>query len=322
MGKTVRNSDKQHQLNPQDQPQFTYKMSWSQAKKKLGNFYNVYFQKSKVNLKLALLPQWMDEYGRLLSLENHRRIPKFLTVLKPGTIVMVNFGVGVGSEMSLNHFAIVLSKNDTKYKHNVIVVPLSSKKHPKEGYLPLGKIITQELAIRFQERSEEMHNEAKQAKESINYLMDHASFNAHIPVETYDYFFNHGLDLRDFSKHLIEYDNYKNTLIYNRYQKALKINAKFKDHDVTQLLDALTEIFKRSDNILNSIKEMEYASNELEVLFDKANKYNKQTYADVGNITTVSKLRIIKFSKFNISENTQVSQEIVNKILDRLHDFI
>lgn len=91
---------------------------------------------------------------------------------------------------------------------------------------------------------------------------------------------------------------------------------------MSKFLNSLTETFKKSDELSILVQKIQPGIRELETLTKKAKKYNNQTYADVGNITTVSKLRIIKFSKFNISENTQVSQDVIDKILNRLNDFI
>lgn len=309
-------------VNSREKITYTYKISWSQAKNKLKKFYKVYFQKTKANLKLALLPQWMDEYGRLLELENSRHLPKYFNILRQGTIVMVNFGVGIGSEMSLNHFAVVLTKNDSKFKHKVIVVPLSSKQHPKEGYLPLGYVITDKLVSRLKERSDKMLKLAQKGKENIDYLMKNTSINSQVSPKSYNYFLQHGLDIKDFSKTPFDYSNYRKTKLYTNYQTALRINEELNDKEMSKFLNFLTETFKKSDELSILVQKIQPGIRELETLTKKAKKYNNQTYADVGNITTVSKLRIIKFSKFNISENTQVSQDVIDKILNRLNDFI
>lgn len=318
---TREGTENNNRHSPTQQP-YSYKMSWSQARAKLKTFNKLYYQKKKANLKLAFLPQWMDSYGRLLELENSGNLPRFLPILKPGTIVMVNFGVGIGSEMSLNHFAIVLSKHDTKYKHTVIVVPLSSKKHPKEGYLPLGNIITEQLTSMFQKRSEEMLKSAKEIKDNIKELENNAHFHMEIAEETYNNFLAHGVNLKDLSENMLEITNVKQSKFYQIYQDTKRINSQLHDKEIAKMLDLISTIYEKSDQTFSSVDKMQRMADELESLFKKAKKYNKQTFADVGNITTVSKMRIIKFSKFNISENTKVPQEILDKILDRLHDFI
>lgn len=64
-------------------------------------------------------------------------------VYKRGQIVLVNFKPQVGTEFSLTHLAIVLSKNDTELGTKITVVPLSSKYHPE--YLDLGEFLYSEI---------------------------------------------------------------------------------------------------------------------------------------------------------------------------------
>lgn len=46
-----------------------------------------------------------------------------------GQIVKVKFGVNIGSEFSGDHYAIVISKQDTMLNLILHVIPLTSKKH-------------------------------------------------------------------------------------------------------------------------------------------------------------------------------------------------
>ena len=46
-----------------------------------------------------------------------------------GQIVKVKFGVNIGSEFSGDHYAIVISKQDTMLNPILHVIPLTSKKH-------------------------------------------------------------------------------------------------------------------------------------------------------------------------------------------------
>ncbi|OCN03557.1 hypothetical protein A4S06_05195 [Erysipelotrichaceae bacterium MTC7] len=58
---------------------------------------------------------------------------------KRGQIVSVDFGKGVGNELSGIHFAIVLTKKDSNFNGVLTVIPLSSKS--KRYYLPLKNMI-------------------------------------------------------------------------------------------------------------------------------------------------------------------------------------
>ncbi len=74
------------------------------------------FEQSRLNESTTLLyeintnPKYFKRYGR-------------------GRIVRVRFGVNIGSEFSGDHFAIVISKNDTAYNPVLHVIPITSKKH-------------------------------------------------------------------------------------------------------------------------------------------------------------------------------------------------
>ena len=53
--------------------------------------------------------------------------PKYFKRYSRGRIIKVRFGVNVGSEFSGDHFAIVISKNDTAYNPVLHVIPITSK---------------------------------------------------------------------------------------------------------------------------------------------------------------------------------------------------
>ena len=63
----------------------------------------------------------------MVQKEHNGSSKKKYVKLKRGSIVFVNFGVNVGSEISGHHFAVVVNKDDTIYKPFTTVVPLTSK---------------------------------------------------------------------------------------------------------------------------------------------------------------------------------------------------
>lgn len=62
-----------------------------------------------------------------------------------GSIIKVKFGVNIGSEFSGDHYAIVLSKQDTMYNPVLHVIPLTSDN--SQYNLNVGKIIYNEKEI-------------------------------------------------------------------------------------------------------------------------------------------------------------------------------
>ena len=65
--------------------------------------------------------------------------PKYFKRYARGRIVKVSFGVNVGSEFSGDHFAVVISKNDTAYNPVLHVIPITSKLHRTS--VDLGNIL-------------------------------------------------------------------------------------------------------------------------------------------------------------------------------------
>lgn len=88
----------------------TSKIEKEEKIRDFNDVYNAFYS----NPKLSYLPTWMSTYGYMLKLEQTKKLSKFNTVYKQGTVVMIDFGVNVGSEMSMPHFAVVLSSKDTK----------------------------------------------------------------------------------------------------------------------------------------------------------------------------------------------------------------
>lgn len=77
-----------------------------------------------------------------------------------GSIIKVDFGVNVGGEFSEQHFAITLSKKDGIYSNNIIVIPLTSKKHKK--YIDLGKLISNTYIQSLQDEVDKLQEKMKE----------------------------------------------------------------------------------------------------------------------------------------------------------------
>lgn len=97
--------------------------------------------------KFSYLDEWLLKSSKLLLNETVNTNKKY-RVYKRGTIVKIDFGVGLGSEMSQVHFAIVLNKNDNQNNNVLTVLPLSSKE--QRFNLDLGPLILEKLINRVQ----------------------------------------------------------------------------------------------------------------------------------------------------------------------------
>lgn len=272
----------------------------------------------KRNNKLKFLPNWLSKYGYLLKKEEQNNLPKIYRKFNQGTIVKVDFGARIGSEMSLEHFGIVLTKNDNKYKRNIIVVPLSSKKH--EGYLPLGKELFKQALILVKRRIDDINHRSKTLVRQITNIPSNLHFEFNNEEVEY---LNKISNIYEMPKWVnIDILEFKNSYHYKLYEKIIHNNDYYKFDNIVNFVLTVEKVSKKIDDLNNHLEQLKDETNLLTKLENKLNKYNKETYADVGNITTVSKLRVSKFSKYNLSGNITFNENIINKIKDRLNDFI
>ena len=101
----------------------------------------------KLQKKASILSYWLDDYMRMLKKEetfNPRKLKRY----KRGEIVKVHLGYNIGNEEGGLHYAIVLTKNDSKNSPIITIIPLSSVKankpiHPYNVFL--GDTIFQQL---------------------------------------------------------------------------------------------------------------------------------------------------------------------------------
>lgn len=80
----------------------------------------------KNNNKFRFLPNWLEKESNLFLSET-QNTSKSYNVLKRGSLIFVDFGINIGSELSNRHWAVVLNKNDSPKSRNLTVLPISSK---------------------------------------------------------------------------------------------------------------------------------------------------------------------------------------------------
>lgn len=110
--------------------------------------------------------------------------PKYFKRYGRGRIVKVRFGVNVGSEFSGDHFAVVISKNDTAYNPVLHVIPITSKKH--RTCINLGSILIDKKKINELEKKYSIISD-KTEKQKINmclkYYKSRADINSYAIIE-------------------------------------------------------------------------------------------------------------------------------------------
>ena len=98
-----------------------------EIEKLIGEASTIFKEEASSNYsKFKFLPEWVNAEAKYFQSE--RQIPiRNYKVYQRGALVMVDFGVGIGGELSGNHFAVVLNKNDSPKNRVLTVIPISSK---------------------------------------------------------------------------------------------------------------------------------------------------------------------------------------------------
>ena len=107
--------------------------------------------------KGKFLANWLQSKSYHLEQEIKRNKPKYFDQYKKGTVIMIDFGVNIGNELSNHHFGIVLNKSDNKLNGVLTVIPLSSKfnKH----YLKLDDELFKTITLDLERNASEVTKE-------------------------------------------------------------------------------------------------------------------------------------------------------------------
>lgn len=298
--------------------EYKRKFTNSEKRHKLAKFNSVYYEGDPENWKVSRLPNWMNFYGYELDKELHGKSPKYYRKFKQGTIVMIDYGVPVGNELGGKHFGIVLSNNDTKFKRKIMVVPLSSHYH--KGYIDLGYDLMQGITKLIQNRVIELN-------ETVDSLIERLiQFKNSNNGKTFTF------TIQEIN--FIKANNIDGSLIF---KEENSFNIEKRDPDFEKLIDQIkaTDSWEKYPNIFKYVsffdtifsfqKEIfegiEYGKNmvkQLNELLRKFQKYNKQSFAVISDVKTVSKLKVAKLSHFTISGNTYISNKALTKIKEEV----
>lgn len=293
-----------------------YKRRYTNAekRKKLAIFNSVYYEGDPNNWKVSRLPNWMSFYGYELDKELHGESPKYFRQFKQGTIVMIDYGVPVGNELGGRHFGVVLSNNDTKFKQKIMVVPLSSHYH--RGYVDLGYDLMKGISSLILNRIDEliatlevMRNrliqfEKKSSKRSFDFS-----------PEEFDFLKSHNIDTSLLHDGNVTIYFEKRNPIFEKLIKNIKAIDSWENYsNIFEFVSYFDTIFSLQKEAFEKLKFKEDTIAQLEELSNKLNKYNKQSFAVISDIKTVSKLKVVKLNHFTISGNTYISDEALTKI--------
>lgn len=296
-----------------------YKTRYSreQKRRKLAKFNSVYYEGNPDNWKVSRLPNWMNFYGHSLNNELNGRLPRYYRKFKQGTIVMVDYGVPIGNELGGKHFGVIISNNDTKYKRKVTIIPLSSHYH--KGYVDLGFDLMEGINSLLSDRIDELQNIIS------NMITRLDSFKAQNANKKIDF------TQEDFSflkENNVDYSLLQNDITIKFFQKdeeleglvtQIKETTSWESHsNIFEFVSLYETIMNFQQNILNDLAKESRDEKQLQELIKKLNKYNKQSFAIISDIKSISKLRVTKLSHFTISGNTRISDKALNKIKTEL----
>lgn len=239
--------------------------------------------------KLKYLHKSLNFKSNIYNQENDGKVYNYQKY-KRGSVVMVNFGTNIGNELSGNHFAIVLNKDDNNKNGLLTVVPLTSK--DKKHYLALCDSIC-DLVISAQDKyikmlvlsTRQLNNHKKEWNDTIL----EAKKNV------------------DKIEELMDDDNY-----ISKYTNVLD-----------KLFEETNDYFEKIDE-LNVITEKESKEIEenMDKIYDVLKRYNEKSensYAMIKNISTISKLKILKpVNKFDPIGKIHISDDSLDKIDNEL----
>ncbi|UXR79014.1 MULTISPECIES: type II toxin-antitoxin system PemK/MazF family toxin [unclassified Staphylococcus] len=237
--------------------------------------------------KYTSLPYWLRSHSNILYKEITGEIRPNYNLFKRGTIVYVDFGVNIGSEISGGHFAIVLNHSDSKKSSTINVVPLSSKN--KKHYLPIDKTVFDNAANTLLESEKSLYKKEQEIdglKSTIESLL--------IDIEKKQAKIDETIHLNEKISNEKELEN---TIIeMNIFGKTV---------------DELENFVEKHDKLINEIKK---DREDISKVFAKYSKYNKQTFVCYKAIQNISKLRVRKINKFDPSGTIKVDNNTLDKL--------
>lgn len=213
--------------------------------------------KKSGNKRFTYIDSWQSNQAFWFKKEHDNKIRKTYHKFDRGTIVFVNFGVNIGSEISGHHFAVVLNTNDYKTKPTITVVPLTSKN--KDFYIPLDSTVITNTTIHLKMMLKELMKRSDINQEKIQELDELVS------------------------------------------SKILKF---------TKLSYIQLKIFY----LLRDTREFSNSIKQLEKIIKIYTKYKDNSFADVGNIQTISKLKIRIINEYDPSGKIKVTNDNLKDI--------
>lgn len=248
--------------------------------KATSNLIDVYKGAEKKNRKIKYLPEWLDFYTKQLLQENNKKF-KLYPTYKRGTIIYVNLGSNIGNEFSGNHFCVVLDKNDNSKKTTITVIPLSSKE--SNHYTQLTSSIFDITIKALNKKADQLIEEADTIEDFANSVM-----NKH---EDY---------LKARAKRVA-------ILIKHKYLSEEYIQKEYAKFE--------TLVYEEAKDFKRNIDKLKRRADNIKSVQNIFNRHqNKQSYANVSAITTISKKRIKKINNEDPTGTIRINNEDLKNI--------
>lgn len=286
-----------------------------QKQQKISKFNNVYYNGDPANWKVSRLPNWMSFYGYSLDKELNNGLPNYYRRFRQGTIVMIDYGVTIGNELGGKHFGIVLNNNDTTYKSKVTVVPISSHRH--RGYIDLGYDLMTGIYYLVNKRIDEEQVEIQKLLSRLHEFENSHKHSTTSFTKEEEMFIEK--NVKNFPKDKKEFvvdisDEGSNEELISLITNIKKAGSWEQHKNIFKFVSFIETAITFKNNIDDELEKLNDSTDQLHQLAKKLNKYNKQSYAVISDIKSVSKLRVSKLNHFTISGNTQISSENLDKI--------
>lgn len=236
----------------------------------------------------AMLAYWFKDYeGYLRSEDTFKTQSKYLRY-KRGQILKINFGYRIGHELGGQHYAVVINKNDTVSSGNVTVVPFKSWKPKRLHFTELDLQDGFRISV-----LNKVEKEVDTTLEKIS-LINAVDQGLIYTIEKLEEVLEQGKrlfalpDTFDIGYVEIMKEEFKHDSVMLDLWKSFETN--FEQNNIKELLTNIKEIMD-----LNKSRRLSLNATTGKFLNRKATiqKMKQGTIADVSQITTISKMRIM-----------------------------
>ncbi len=247
---------------------------------------NLCDKSEKKQKKAELITYWIRDYKNYLDFEEVFT-PKKLKNYERGDVVKVNFGFNIGNEEGGLHYAVVVDNCSTQTTGVVTVIPLSSIKAEEEDS-KYTILIGNDLYCIMENKYNSCINTYN---ESINRLS-------------------------------IELDKYQiERLEYTKSFEELKSSGEYTFEKINDIEEKQARIKSNIDRLILEVNECKKKKTYIKKIKKEFDKMKSGSKALVGQITTVSKMRIFNpRHDDDILANVKLSPTQLDKISEKIKE--